>query len=219
MSSTAKKIRRLLDVTYPGVQAVVNEDLRRLAGLERLYPFREENIKGCTAYADPFSQYVVLSENVTAYESRGIMAVYLHEVAHLIAAAENIEDEPTGRTHNRYFACLVAVMYRRLGILDRLTTYDIGDTYDRQAWGDLPPDTELLSRYRYAILRSAELAPLPLSVEAIARKLRKDADGAWEEHAQRTNDSSATRDFVQWGLGFVVGVMTTGAALFLTWAP
>lgn len=200
------------------LDAIINEALRERVGLRKLYPYSLSNITHCTAYADVGAQAVAIAQHVTRYQTRLIIAIYLHEVGHIIAGAEGIDHDPGGRTHNRFFACLVAVMYRRLDLLDHLKTYDFADTEAGQKSDDnrqFPADSELARRYAYIIRRSAQLAPLPLSIEQIARKLyREDVCAAWcapakpDQAAQRI----IARDAFTWLLGFAVGIITTAAA-------
>lgn len=162
----------------------ITSDLQRRVGLRYLYPFSVVSGLRCSAYANLAESIVVLGREQHDYSRRRIEALYLHEVGHIVARNARIDDDPTGRTHNRFFACLVAVMYRRTGLLDRLTIYDFGDTYERQGWQtddlQLPPDDELVERFHYAITRSAQLAPRPQLVEEIADVIRRrDCEPSW----------------------------------------
>lgn len=183
--------------------SIINDDLRRRVGLCRLYPYSLCNITHCLAYADLGAQAIVMAREVAIYKPRRISSIYLHEVGHIIAAAEGIDDDPDARMHNRYFACLVAVMYRRVGLLDCLHVYDFADTNERQSsFGtslDLPDDGELADRFSYILHRSAQLAPLPLSIEQIARKMyQEDVFPAWTGRAWHTSRKPAPSRWRAW---------------------
>lgn len=195
---------------------IINQELRKRVGLEQLYPYSvaKDFSVGDVAtggLALVSEGHVILAYNLTPEQ---VPAYYLHEVAHLVTCAAGLEQDPSGPVqHNRFFACLVAIMYRRAGILERLGVYDFGDTSTRLGpYGSgTPTDQELVERFEYIIRRSAELAALPLSVESLARKIaREDLPKVWSQ-AEKTGDESR-REWASWLLGFAVGTITATAA-------
>lgn len=96
--------------------------------------------------------------------------VYLHEIGHALAAKNGIYATLTGDAHNEYFAALVAIMYRRAGYFWRVSVYDFGNGKE----GEGLFDEELPRRFEYVCRRSAELAPLDLTIEQCAELLRVD---------------------------------------------
>lgn len=199
------------------VAAIINENLRGRVGLRKLYPYTLADIP----YAgQAFIQTgeVILNSKIGAFSPSRIASIYLHETAHLIAADEGIDHDPNASMHNRFYACLLAVMYRRAGLLDMLKIYEFGDTIERQGAAskcqELPSDGELVRRFAYIIRRSAELAPLPLTVEQIARKIyREDVYPLWTKSLQNkaAGPRVNAREVVTWALGAVVGSIATAA--------
>lgn len=190
-----------MNLTAERFASTINEHLQKRVGLRRLYPFSVAKGLRCTAYADIVASVVVMASDAHDYNTRRIEAIYLHEVGHLIAASVGIDDDPSGRTHNRFFACLVAVMYRRAGLMDRLTLYDFADTHERQGAlsenQDLPPNDELVERFSYIICRSAQLAPLPLTIEQVAALIyREDCERAWLKLLQPPRKVSRWRSWL-----------------------
>lgn len=198
----------------------INEGLARRVGLQKLYPFavvhdlRDHRGRPLGGYADCGLGQVVLCGGMS--NPSRIVGLYLHEAGHLVANAAGIDHDPAGRTHNRYFAALVATMYRRAGILDQLKIYDFADGQEYQN-GELPPEAlsvegmadgaELVERFRYIVHRSAELAASRLTVEAAARKIyREDVFLAW---TGRSWAATATKKATWWP------VMAAGAAVGL----
>lgn len=203
---------------------VINNDLRKRVGLRKLYPYsvvQGLSVGGARCAGCAYTFEGALFLNADLIGAHAIESVYLHEVGHLIAASAGIDDDPEGRMHNRYFACLVGVMYRRAGLMDRLQIYDFGDTHNRQSFlgetHELPPDGELISRFAYIIRRSAQLAPMPLTIEQIAAKIyQEDVFPAWTETKPRKR---AGPSLLTWAQGFVVGLSAAIAAFiaFLAW--
>lgn len=192
---------------------VINEELRKRVGLEKLYPYslmpREREDFAGLAYLQ--AEEIMMTPSLRDEES--IISIYLHEVGHLIANKAGIDEDSTGMNHNKHFACLVAVKYRRAGMLDRLRLYDFSDTHSRlNGEGPMPSDEELISRFTYIIERSAELAPLPLSIEQIAKKIYQE-DVVPHLYSTKGH-TNAKRDnfplscaFSYWGIGILTGAI------------
>lgn len=212
---------------------VINEGLRRKVGLERLYPYSTAKTLeaggvslGGLAMTCANPKHIVLTQDLDPTNKRQVAEFYLHEVAHLIAASEGLDQETPAEDvtpHNQFFACLVAVMYRRLGILPYMRIFDFSDTQTRKGVSGSggPADLELVMRFDYIIRRSAQLAPLPLSIESLARKIyREDLLKNWQsnEGDPQVTRRDCGRDWLGWFQGVVVGVVVTGligAALLL----
>lgn len=112
-----------------------------------------------------------------------LIPTYLHEVGHLLAARYGLTDtvDETERVpHNRYFAALVATMYRRAGCLRAFHLYELGDTPENtnELYGDLD-DQLAFARFRYALERSARLAPLRFQMEDIAALIAREVEADW----------------------------------------
>lgn len=206
---------------------VINEDLRKRVGLEQLYPYSiAKDLKvgdyGAGGQALISDGHIILSDRLNPDSIERVMEYYLHEVGHLVTCAAGLQQEPDGQIqHNRFFACLVAIMYRRAGILPYLAVYDFGDIATRQGpYGfGAPTDQELIERFGYIIRRSAELAPLPLSIESLARKIaREDLPQVWQKTQEITGEM-ARHDWAGWLYGVGVGVLSTAAvcAAFFLW--
>jgi|GEM_PF-7106482 len=122
---------------------------------------------------------------------------YLHEVAHVITFRAGLFDAPDSEKcpHNRYFAVILAVLYRRAGQLQELKLYDFADTSER--WngnGPLPADDLIVKRFAYVIRRSSLLADLPLTVEQIAETLyREDFEPLWLNQEQPLSKTKISR--------------------------
>lgn len=174
---------------------ILNDDLRRQIGLEKFYPF-SVMMRGDHAGGVAYTNGGVVALSPTLPSRDSVVLVYLHEVGHLIANGAGIDSDASGRLHNRYFACLVAVMYRRAGLLDRLEIYDFGDTHSRQngIGGPLPDGRELVERFSYVVTRSAQFAASPLTIERIAEVIfEEDMVSAWRSgHLKQRNTEAAT---------------------------
>ncbi|HUW51555.1 MAG TPA: hypothetical protein VMV75_11130 [Sulfuricella sp.] len=124
-------------------------------------------------------------------------ALYLHEVAHVIAFRAGLFDAPDSDKcpHNRYFAVILAVLYRRAGLLNHLKLYDFTDTSEHwNGSGPMPADGLIIRRFAYIIRRSAQLAPLPLTVEHIAEKIYwEDFEPTWINQAPTPSKVSRWR--------------------------
>ncbi|WP_143137148.1 hypothetical protein [Burkholderia ubonensis] len=102
---------------------------------------------------------------------------YLHEACHLISARYDIDEDPTGIAHNRFFAVLVAVCYRRVNSLKSLQVYEFADTLtvingEAQGPGAMHiSDDELIERFRFIVRESARYARTDWSIERIAQHL------------------------------------------------
>jgi hypothetical protein len=159
---------------------VINKDLCTLVGLEKLYPYCL--VSDLRLNEKPIAGVFIKSEGIIHLKAelspKGLLAAYLHEVGHAIAAKSGLEYTPDADAHNEYFAVLVAVMYRRVKVLDMLKIYDFCDTEKGQSFyvdaGILPSDETLIRRFEYIIQTSSKLASKPLTIEQIAKKL-------WEE--------------------------------------
>lgn len=211
---------------------IINENLQKKVRLERLYPYSTVNdfevgevqlgglaLQNCG--------HIILAQDLDPKNKRRVVEFYLHEVAHLVAANEGLEQEHPSQDvipHNRFFACLVAIMYRRVGILPYMRIFDFGDTQTRRgAFGSgAPLDRELVMRFDYIINRSAQLAPLPLSIESLARKIyREDLLKNWQSEdvgEPQVARRDCGRDWLGWFQGMMVGIVITGAACLVLFA-
>lgn len=171
----------------------INDDLRRIVGLERLYPY--EFVEDLADEAGLMSGCAIIREerillSTRLRSRRGVLSTYLHEAGHLVAAKAQIAQAPGANTHNQYFATIVALMYRRVDLLNALSIYDFADGehfqngcrstapgLDEEGMAD---GAELVERFRYAIEKSALLERAGLTVEAAARRIyREDVFPAW----------------------------------------
>lgn len=155
-----------------------------------------------------------------------LQAVYLHEVGHLIANNKKIDQAPGANVHNQYFAALVAVMYRRAGLLDRMMIYDFADQThylngapsEDFAFADegMADGDELVARFRYIIATSARFAPSDLSIEAIASEIfYESVFPAWTGCNRPTGDSRPRRWVSLWPLATGALCGLAGAAVML----
>lgn len=157
----------------------VNDQLRALVHLETLYPYEiqvdlRSGGKPCSGLYCPAKKQIVLNARLQR-SPKSFIAVYLHEVGHLIAHRYLLDDSPDAAAHNQYFGVLVAVMYRRANILDRFEIYDFCDTTAGQRFDceDAPilDDANLIKRFDYILRRSSEFEKTSLTIEQIAHKL------------------------------------------------
>lgn len=152
---------------------------RQLVRLSGTYPFElstdvsDENGIPRAGIATHDGRIVM---NSLAWQSRKrFLAIYLHEVGHIVARSANIDDDPAGRIHNKYFGVLVATMYRRANLLDHLKVYDFADglacpdgSTHPQVGEEIADGEALIARFRYIVRRSAQLARSSLTIEAAA---------------------------------------------------
>lgn len=109
---------------------------------------------------------------------KGFLDLYLHEVAHAVANNAGLHSALHGVSHNKYFATILSVMYRRAGLFDRLSLYDFADGLN-YVNGKPSPDSdegmvdgrELALRFSYIVNMSARLARSNLSIEATGKWL------------------------------------------------
>jgi hypothetical protein len=153
--------------------SVINEELRKLAGLEKLYPY---SIDASTAGPRLYSGLchnelgIVLSPRLS---DEGAQVVYLHEVAHLIDKNCRFDDMPNYHAHNKYFGVLVAVMYRRAGLLRSLKVYDFAETPTTGYDGQPALDDELIRRFNFIINESGRFSGTAATIEQIAKYLHR----------------------------------------------
>ena len=130
--------------------------------------------------------YHILLDNFFCSKDRFIY-VYLHEIAHIVSFFAGTVRAPDSQVHNKYFATILAIMYRRAGILSSISLYDFSDTifrtngalptYMTKAFFDSldneghPSNSDLIERFGYVIETSSRLADSNLTVEAAARQL------------------------------------------------
>jgi hypothetical protein len=171
----------------------INDELRQVVGLKRLYPF--EFVEDLADEAGLMSGCAIVQEerillSTRLRSRRGVLSTYLHEAGHLVAAKAQIDQAPGANTHNQYFAAIVALMYRRVDLLDALSIYDFADgehfqngtrsTAPGQEEEGMADGSELIERFRYAVEKSALLERAGLTVEAAARQIyREDVFPAW----------------------------------------
>lgn len=156
-------------------------ELCELVGLERTYEFTvnpalkgqrdDTRVLGRT-YSDGRIELAAGLSETRAKQ------VYLHEVGHVLASNALVHYAPGSDCHNKYFATLIAVMYRRAGddMLNCLKIYDFGDAEDHVRYngrGPLPTEEELVSRFAFIMYRSAILAKKHWSIEQIGKHLFK----------------------------------------------
>lgn len=148
-------------------------ELCELVGLERTYEFEVKAKTDLGRFAGltyPDGRI----ELAAGLSEKRAKQVLLHEIGHVIAMRTLLDSAPDSECHNKYFATLVAVMYRRAGLLDALKIYDFADELVHVRWngdGPLPSDDELVSRFAFIVYRSAVLAKKPWSVEQIGKHL------------------------------------------------
>ncbi|MFZ6767856.1 hypothetical protein ACO0LM_12320 [Undibacterium sp. Di26W] len=158
----------------------INEVLKERVGLEKLYAFKVKDnlvsrvtgkqINGLFCY----STKEILLDSSLGDSPRKCVAIYLHEVGHLLALEYCMDTSPNADAHNPYFAVLVVTMYRRANLLEYLKLYDFCDTSAGQRayhLDEMPEDEELIARFEYIVRRSASLANSDLSMEQLATKL------------------------------------------------
>lgn len=155
----------------------INEALRRRAGLEKLYHYEvQKNLtvdgSSCGGVVRHISTYELILLTDGMHDS-GVQAVYLHEVAHIICFKNDIHNPEHLIDHCQYFACLVAIMYRRTGLLYCLRIYDFGEFQRPELYEERQnlTDDELIKRFEYVMRRSNYFAPLPLTMEQIAKRI------------------------------------------------
>lgn len=138
---------------------------------------------------------------------RKIYSSFLHEVCHAVAHRAGFQ----GDFHSRYFGLLVAVVYRRTGMLDCLKLYDFADSEQRMnGKGPLPGADELGDRLAFIVSRSATLARSNDSLEQIAAQLVD------EEFAEALHGSPhRLRPAVSFPWGVFVAGMCAGGGLLL----
>lgn len=151
-------------------------DLCEKVGLERTYEFTvtADLPSGTAGYAFDDGRI----EIAAGLSEKRAKQVYLHEIGHLLARSALVHNAPRSDGHNKYFATLVAVMYRRAGgdLLNGLKVYDFADAEEHVRYngqGPLPTEEELVSRFAFIMYRSAILAKKPWSVEQIGKHLFK----------------------------------------------
>lgn len=196
--------------------SAINEALRVRVGLQKLYPYQSQ--KHLTTESGPVAGLFSGGDDIrlkAGMSNLNAVLTYLHEVAHLIADRANIGDTPDSRSHNPYFAVLLAVMYRRAGLLDHLSIYEFADKGERvNGEGALPDDRVLIRRFRYVLRRSAQLAALPHSIEAIAALLLKeDVLPLWQGASQ--SKAKPARQWGVWWCGVAAGALTMAAGVLV----
>lgn len=176
-NSTNLRARPLIMKNCP-----INEALRERVGLEKLYPYTiEENLGAsdgypCSGLLDRKTGEIFINASLAQHKHK-LIAVYLHEVGHLIAGKAGLDSTPGASSHNPYFAVLVAVMYRRQNSLEALSVYDFCDTaagqrfYDRDS--PILADGKLIERFEYIMRRSSQFAETSITIEQIADFLYK----------------------------------------------
>lgn len=179
----------MADATITAYQHI-NEELCRSLGLSRFYPFHVEECGPNRAGYFVAAAHCVAGERVhdeprividSGLGEETATAVYLHELAHLLAYEAGHHRLPDSETHTPIFAVILAVMYRRfdaangLGqrkMMGHLWLYDFCD----DEFGTAGPlsDDEIIARFVYVVDRSAELASSRDSIESICRHLGAD---------------------------------------------
>lgn len=151
------------------------DELRERVGLQKRYPFSvHQNLTSCDGVRILGQTHIDGRIEIDAgLKPAGAQRTYLHEVAHVIARNSKLHAAPGADGHNKYFATLLAVMYRRAGWFDHIGIYDFSDVENIRFNGDgaLPPDDELVSRFAFIVYRSGLLAKKPWSIEEIAQHL------------------------------------------------
>lgn len=126
--------------------------------------------------------------------------VYLHELAHVVAFRAGLFNAPDNEKcpHNRYFAVILAILYRRAGCLGALSFYDFADSLERwNGSGPIPDDELIIRRFVYIIRRSTQLAKLPLSIEQIAELIyREDFEPVWLNQSMQPRKVSRWRSWL-----------------------
>lgn len=158
-------------------------EARELVKLENDYPFyviKDIELDGepVGGYCHPTPLWTELILGDGWRTKKGFLALYLHEVAHAVAFHTSLHFAPHGEAHNKYFATILGVMYRRAGLFDRLKLYDFADGLN-YVNGKPSPDSseemvdgrELVLRLAYIVSTSAKLARSNLSIEAAANWL------------------------------------------------
>lgn len=179
------------------MKRVINDQLCERVRLAELYPFElkndlQSNGKQC---AGMFIQKTgeIFINAIFKNNPERLIGTYLHEVGHLIAHKFKLDKSLDADAHNQYFAALVAVMYRRAGILHMLKIYDFCDTESGQRYLKDEPmldDEALVERFQYVLRRSSALAKSRLTIEQIAKMLYiKDSLPHW--HTGRFSASRA----------------------------
>ncbi len=130
--------------------------------------------------------------NATFLRHTRFPVLYLHEVAHVITFRAELFHAPDDDCcpHSRFFAVLLAVLYRRAGLLAYLSVYEFADSPENWNGRGTPPDDSLLiRRFAWIMRRSAQLAALPLSIEGIADVVyREDLRPAWIKVYQQQDE-------------------------------
>lgn len=199
----------------------INESLRVQVGLERLYPYTVEHDlispdtnRPLLGMANTETGCITLTGDM---RTRQCASTYLHEVGHIIASIARIDQSPGSSVHNQYFATLVAVMYRRSNLFDRLKVYDFCETDESSYlhYPNSPPpaaDDELIKRFSYVLRKSARFAQTALTIEQIAGRIfKEDVFPAWEN-----KPSPARPKKIAWSdllLGIFLGVSLSSAAV------
>lgn len=138
-----------------------------------------------TAHYSADNNEIVISSGALAGTPKKIQSLWLHEVMHKVVADHGLSATPDAQTHHEIFGVLLAVAYRRAGLLSSLDIYDFGDRflYENSAANAYHSSTdpmnqpcdgqELVDRFEYIIKRSAEMAATGRTIEELARWIVK----------------------------------------------